>query len=272
MSKLQLKSRHRVMAGDSTVITDVEKLMGGNRMDLLLTDPPYGVAYDAESRVSYFSPKRLNNKLGSIKNDALSDEDSQAFLSTVFSNCDMHLKPGRAVYIFHADSKGHVFRQAFLQQKWELKSCLIWKKSVLVFGRSDYHWIHEPILYGWKAGESHRWFGDRTQTTVLEYSTDHYNKKEADTDGYVHPTQKPCALLENLIANSSQQEDIVVDPFGGSGSTLIACEKRQRRCFTMELAPAYNDVIVQRWQNYTGKEAVHEGTGKTFAKIKEERA
>lgn len=246
---------HKLMCGDSTVITDIEKLIEKEKMDMVFTDPPYNVDYDPEARVSTFSKERLNNKLGKIKNDKKSPEAFRQFLDDVYSSLNIALKAGAPIYICHADTEGHHFRNAFIAQPWKMQSCLIWKKTVLCFGLADYQWIHEPILYGWKEGESHQWHGDRKQTTVFEFPTDHYNKKEADTDGYVHPTQKPVNLISYALSNSSKPNDNVIDLFGGSGSTMIACEKNSRRAFLMELDPKYCDVIVKRWENFTGQKA-----------------
>jgi len=247
---------HRLMCGDSTDPKDVEKLMNGNKADMVFTDPPYNVNYDPEQRHSSFSTKRTNNKLGTILNDNKSQEDFRAFLDATYSNIDRSIKVGRGIYIFHADTEGHNFRNAFLEQEWKLQSCLIWLKTALVMGRADYHWIHEPILYGWKEGEAHRWCGDRKQTTVIEMPTDHYNQKELDTEGYVHPTQKPIKLIAIFINNSSYPNEIVLDLFGGSGATLIACEQTNRKCNIMELDPHYCDVIIKRWEDFTGGNAV----------------
>jgi DNA modification methylase len=251
---------HRLMCGDSTNIDAVERLMNGTKADMVFTDPPYNVGYDPESRKSSFSAERLSTgRLGEIKNDKQPAEEFRRFLDDVYTSIDMSLKPGRAIYICHADTEGHHFRNAFLAQPWKLQSCLIWKKSVLVFGRADYHWQHEPILYGWKEGAPHVWVGDRKQTTILEFATDHYTKNESDTGGkYVHPTQKPVPLIVQAFENSSSSGELVLDLFGGSGSTLIACEKKARKARLMELDPRYVDVIVKRWQQYTGKQARHE--------------
>jgi DNA modification methylase len=179
---------------------------------------------------------------------------------------------GGAIYICHADTEGHNFRNAFLAQRWKLASCLIWAKTVLVFGRADYHWMHEPILYGWKEGAGHAWHGDRKQTTVLEIATDHCAKEQSDTGGkYVHPTQKPVALIERALGNSSQAGEMVLDLFGGSGSTLIACEKTGRHARLMELDAKYCDVIVKRWQEFTGKAAVLDNDGRSFAEATPQR-
>lgn len=247
--------RHRLMCGDSTLIYDVERLMSGDKADMVFTDPPYNVNYDPEARASYFSPERLANKLGTIQNDKKSPKEFRQFLDDVYTSLNLSLRDGGAIYICHADTEGHHFRNAFIAQPWKLQSCLIWKKTVLVFGRADYHWMHEPILYGWKEGASHEWYGDRKQTTIIEIATDHYNKKESDTKGYVHPTQKPIRLIESALNNSCPRGGLVLDLFGGSGSTLIAAEKTQRRANLCELDPKYCDVIVARWEKYTGKKA-----------------
>lgn len=246
---------HRLMCGDSTDYAQVMKLMDGRLANMIFTDPPYNVDYDPEQRHSYFSPERTKNKLGTIENDKKSPQAFKEFLDKVYSNMGDAVEPGRGIYICHADTQGHHFRNAFMDQGWKLQSCLIWKKTVLVFGRVDYHWIHEPILYGWKEGAPHQYHGDRKQTTVMEFATDHYNKKECDTDGYVHPTQKPLRLIGQCIKNSSLKDELVLDLFGGSGSTLMACQQLQRQCNMMELEPKYCDIIIARWENYTGQKA-----------------
>jgi site-specific DNA-methyltransferase (adenine-specific) len=247
---------HKLMCGDSTSSEDVEKLMDENKADMVFTDPPYNVNYDPEQRHSSFSTERTKKKLGTILNDNKSQEDFKAFLDATYSNIDRSIKAGRGIYIFHADTEGHNFRKAFIDQEWKLQSCLIWLKTQLVLGRADYHWIHEPILYGWKEGEAHRWCGNRKQTSVIEMATDHHNQKELDTEGYVHPTQKPIKLIAIFINNSSYPNEIVLDLFGGSGATLIACEQTKRICYMMELDPHYCDVIIKRWEEFTGKNAV----------------
>lgn len=269
---LWLLGGHRVLCGDSTSTDAVSRLCGEDKADMVFTDPPYNVDYDPEARESYFSKKRKAKPLGKIRNDVKTPEAFRAFLDAVYKCLDEAVKPGRGIYICHADTEGHHFRNAFIAQPWKLQSCLIWKKSVIVFGRADYQWIHEPILYGWKEGEAHVWEGDRKQTTVWEIATDHYNKPECDTDGYVHPTQKPVALIAKALENSSKPGDIVLDLFGGSGSTLIACDKLTRRARLMELDPRYVDVVVARWQEFTGGAARLDGDGRTFEEIRAERA
>lgn len=243
---------HRLMVGDSTDSASARLLLGDEVAQMVWTDPPYNVDYDPESRVSSFSEKRAVNPLGKIKNDQMSDEDFRSFLDKVYSCINEVLEPGCPIYISHADTMGHHFRNAFLAQPWKLQSCLIWAKTVLVFGRADYHWQHEPILYGWKEGASHRWHGDRSQTTILEFPSPHYDKGNCDTDGYVHPTQKPTRLIEACIANSSREGEIVLDLFGGSGSTLIACQNKRRRARLCELDVGFASAIIERYEAYTG--------------------
>ncbi len=227
---------HRLLCGDSTLASDVEALTGGQPVDLLWTDPPYGVKYEGKTK----------NKLR-IENDGLDAEHMQGFLLACFSLCFATLKPGAAAYVAHADSSGHLFRSAFVEVGFSLKQVLIWKKDSMVMGRQDYQWQHEPILYGWKPGAPHAWFSDRKQTTIIEF-----DRPKRSTE---HPTMKPVALVEYCLRNSSPAKATVYDPFGGSGTTLIACEANDRRCVTMELDPRYCDVIVERWEAYTGRKA-----------------
>ena len=263
---------HRVSCGDATIAEDVNRLMGGGMAAMMFTDPPYNVNYDAETRASYFSPERRAKKLGTIKGDRKTPADFRSFLDAVYGNANAVLQAGRGIYVCHADTEGHHFRNAFIAQPWKLQSCLIWRKTVLVFGRADYHWMHEPILYGWKEGASHVWTGDRKQTTIWDFSTDHYMKGQSDTGGkYVHPTQKPVGLIERALENSSSPGEVVLDLFGGSGSTLIACDRLGRVGRVLELDPKYVDVIVRRWQNFTGQEAVLEGSKLPFSKVEAER-
>ncbi|MFK0731404.1 MAG: site-specific DNA-methyltransferase [Gloeotrichia echinulata HAB0833] len=248
--------KHRLIVGDSTNAQDVGRLMGGGKAAMVWTDPPYNVDYDPEERQSTFSQDRKNKPLGKIANDKMTDSDFRAFLDKVYSRINESLEAGCPIYISHADTMGHHFRNAFIAQPWKLQSCLIWKKTVLCFGRADYHWMHEPILYGWKEGASHRYYGDRKQTTILEFATAHYDKGNCDTDGYVHPTQKPTTLIEACINNSSQPGDIVLDLFGGSGSTLIACQNSGRIARLSEIDPKFATVIINRWEKLTGGTAV----------------
>jgi len=239
---------HRVMCGDSTSMTDVEKLMKSQKADLLLTDPPYNVDYEGKTK----------DKL-TIQNDKMNDDDFRQFLRDAFSCADAFMKAGASFYIWHSDTEGYNFRGACLDTNWEIRQCLIWKKNKLVMGRQDYHWIHEPCLYGWKKGSSHTWYSDRKQTTVLEFDKPSVND--------LHPTMKPVHLMEYQVKNNSKEEDIILDLFLGSGSTLIACHKTKRICYGMELDPKYCDVIVQRWQEYTEEDAILESSGETYNEL-----
>lgn len=228
---------HRLMCGDSTKKADIEKLMDGEKADLLITDPPYNVAYEGKTK----------DKL-TIQNDSLDDANFREFLKDAFFAADSVMKPGAVFYIWHADSEGYNFRGACRDVEWKVRQCLIWNKNAQVMGRQDYHWKHEPCLYGWKEGASHLWASDRKQTTVLDFNRPNRNGE--------HPTMKPVALFDYQIKNNTKGSDIVLDSFGGSGTTLIACEQNKRIARIMELDPHYCDVIIQRWENLTGQKAV----------------
>jgi len=228
---------HRLMCGDSTVINDVEKLMNGELADLLITDPPYNVAYEGKTK------DRLT-----IQNDQMSDSNFRDFLRDAFLCADTVMKPGAVFYIWHADSEGYNFRGACKDAGWQVRQCLIWNKNCMVMGRQDYQWKHEPCLYGWKDGASHLWASDRRQTTVIDFDKPQRNGE--------HPTMKPVGLFDYQIKNNTKGSDIVLDLFGGSGTTLIACEQDGRKARLMELDPKYCDVIIQRWENLTGEKAV----------------
>src|ERR1035437_8782701 len=247
LGDLYLLGDHRLLCGDSTCVTDVERLMGGQKADMVFTDPPYNVNVAGGTHDS--RAKRNFGKGAKIQNDSMSDGEFHQFLVDSFTSMSMVIKDGATVYVTHADIEGINFRTAFIESGFMLKQCLIWAKQQFVFGRSDYHWQHEPILYGWKAGAAHTFYGERNQWTV--WSIDRPMRSEME-----HPTQKPVALVEKAIGNSSKSGDILFEPFGGSGSTLIACEKTGRRCYMMELSPAYVDVICKRWEQATGKKAV----------------
>jgi DNA modification methylase len=250
-----LLGKHRVMCGDSTAITDVERLMAGLEADMVFTDPPYNVAVCGGTH----DPRDKKNfgKGPKIANDSMSDGDFKSFLLSAFSCIYAVTKPGAAVYVAHADSEGINFRSAYKESGFLLKQCLIWVKQQFVFGRSDYHWQHEPILYGWKDGASHTFYGERNQSTTWHIDRPMRSDKE-------HPTQKPVAIPQKAIENSSQPGQLLYEPFGGSGSTLIAAEAAGRVCYAMELSPAYVDVIIKRWQQFTGKTATLEATGERF--------
>ncbi len=224
--------RHRLMCGDSTSVTDVEALCGGRQMDLLITDPPYNVDYEGGTGMK-------------IQNDNMEDEQFRQFLRDAFLTADTVMKPGATFYIWHADSEGYNFRGACHDIQWKVRQCLIWAKNALVMGRQDYQWKHEPCLYGWKDGASHNWYNDRSQTTVLEFDRPTRSKE--------HPTMKPVPLFDYQIKNSSRKGDAVLDLFGGSGTTMVACEQDGRDAFLMEIDPKYTDVIVDRYIQLTGK-------------------
>lgn len=229
--------RHRLMCGDSTKKEDVERLMGGARVDLFLTDPPYNVAYEGKTKDAL-----------TIDNDSMEDLDFRQFLVDAFAAADNVMKAGAVYYIWHADSEGYNFRGACFDVGWKVRQCLIWNKNSMVMGRQDYHWKHEPCLYGWKDGAGHLWASDRKQTTVLSFDRPSRNAE--------HPTMKPVLLFDYQIKNNTKSEDVVLDTFGGSGTTLIACEQNGRNAYLMEIDPKYVDVIINRWEELTGKEAV----------------
>lgn len=239
--------RHNLLCGDSTKLADVERLMGGGKADLLITDPPYNVDYCSGSREEMkIRNKRLDGL--TIQNDKMSDEDFRVFLTNVFAAASAVMKAGAVFYIWHADQEGYNFRGACQEALGKVRETLIWNKNSMVMGRQDYHWKHEPCLYGWKDGASHLWCSDRKQTTILEFDRPTKNKE--------HPTMKPVKLFDYQIQNNTKGEDVVLDLFGGSGTTLIACEQNGRNARLMELDPKYCDVIVQRWEKLTGQKAV----------------
>lgn len=227
---------HRLMCGDSTKASMIQELLSGEKVDLYITDPPYNVAYEGGTKDAL-----------TILNDEMDDDSFRDFLVNAFMAVDSVLKEGASFYIWHADSEGYNFRYAVKHCGWLMKQCLIWKKNAMVLGRQDYQWKHEPCLYGWKAGASHNWYSDRKQTTVLEFNKPNRNAE--------HPTMKPIELFAYQIQNSSRKGDIVLDSFGGSGTSIIACEQLNRKCYMMELDPHYCDVIVARWEKLTGKTA-----------------
>lgn len=225
-----LLGRHRLICGDSTLPETYTKLMDGKRANLVLTDPPYNV--DVEENA------------GKIKNDNMPDEDFYKFLFAMFVNVEQNMERDASIYVFHADSKGLIFRQAFHDAGFYLSGCCIWKKNALVLGRSPYQWQHEPCLFGWKLGGKHQWYSDRKQTTIWEYDRPKSSKE--------HPTMKPVALMAYPIQNSCMSNCIVLDPFLGSGSTLIACEETNRICYGIELDEKFADVIVRRYIEKAG--------------------
>ena len=230
---------HRLMCGDSTQKNDIMRLINNQDADMILTDPPYNVDYVGKTAEAL-----------KIKNDNMSDNQFYEFLKKVFENMYSVTKEGASIYVFHADTEGLNFRKAFKDAGYKLAECLIWKKDCFVMGRQDYQWQHEPILYGWKEGTAHYFINDRTQSTILEF--------DRPKQSTLHPTMKPIDLIAKLIKNSSKENDIILDLFGGSGSTIIAAEQLNRKCYTMELDPKYCDVIVKRWETLTNKEAILE--------------
>lgn len=239
--------KHRLMCGDSTRIDSLEKLCQNELVDMWLTDPPYNVAYEGKTKDAL-----------TIQNDKMSDDGFRQFLTESYTAADAVMKEGAVFYIWHADSEGYNFRGAAHDSGWQVRQCLIWKKQTMVMGRQDYHWKHEPCLYGWKSGAGHLWAADRKQTTILEFDRPSRNQE--------HPTMKPVELFEYQMLNNTKGSDKVLDSFAGSGTTAIACEKNGRQARLMELDPKYCDVIIKRWQEYTGKEAILEGSDLSFDK------
>jgi DNA modification methylase len=225
--------KHRLFCGDSTKAETYEILMDGKKANLVVTDPPYNVNFTAGTE-----KERL------IKNDHQPDSDFYQFLLDAFKHIYQHLADGGALYVFHADTEGLNFRNAVKEVGFHLSGVCVWVKDSLVLGRSDYQWQHEPIIYAWKPTGRHRWYADRKQTTVWQF--DRPKRSEE------HPTMKPVALCAYPIKNSSAPNGIVLDPFGGSGSTLIACEQLDRICYMVELDEKYSDVIVKRYIEYVG--------------------
>lgn len=226
--------RHRLMCGDATSQTDVEALMDGKRANLVLTDPPYNVALESGSGLS-------------IKNDKMDGDKFYDFLLAAFSSMVGVCEKGASAYVFHADTEGLNFRRAFQDAGFYLSGCCIWVKDSLVLGRSPYQWQHEPVLYGWVKTGKHRWYADRKQTTIWNFTKP---RRNAD-----HPTSKPLDLLAYPIGNSTQANAIVLDTFAGSGSTLMACEATDRIAYCMELDEKYASVILRRYAEHTGDAA-----------------
>ena len=223
--------RHKLMCGDATSAEDVSALMGDTKANLILTDPPYGVSFKSASGLT-------------IQNDSMKNEEFYTFLLASFQNMVTHLEKGGSAYVFHADTEGLNFRKAFIDAGFHLAGCCIWVKDSLVLGRSDYQWQHEPVLYGFMQNGKHHWYSDRKQTTIW-----HFDKPKRNAN---HPTSKPLDLLGYPIGNSTQENGVVMDTFGGSGSTLMACEHMNRICYTMELDEKYASVILRRYVEDTG--------------------
>lgn len=270
---------HRLMCGDSTEATDIDKLMDGAMADLVVTDPPYNVAYSKKNETLtkagyYQNPRTIETATTPIANDDMDEESFISFLTDAFCCVEDVMRPGGAFYVFHSDTHGYEFRAAIKATKsLELHQNIVWVKQSLVLGHADYQWIHEPILYGWKKGGRHYFIDMRSLTTVQAKDYDRMTREEAiDTlrkmmeqttvqeeskpsINDLHPTMKPVPLIKKLIRNSSMEYDIVLDTFGGSGTTLMACEEMNRKCYMMELDPKYADVIIRRWEDKTGRKA-----------------
>ena len=233
--------KHRLMCGDSTSIDAVEKLLNGAKIDLVFTDPPYGVDYQGIN----------NDDRGGLYD----------LLDQAFNNYNINMKAGASIYVFHSDKCADIFHDVF-RKYFHFSSMMIWVKPALVLSQSDYHSRHEPCMYGWNKDGAHSWYSDRKQTTVWEYGKEHIKG---------HTTPKPTDMICYALENSSKSGHLVCDLFGGSGSTLIACEKTNRKAYLMELDPKYCDVIINRWQTLTGKDAVLESTGATFNSLKTDK-
>lgn len=281
---------HRVMCGDSTSLSDIGLLCGGRLVDACWTDPPYNVNYEGTA--------------GSIQNDNMSTRDFRKFLLAAFKAAHSVMRAGAPIYVAHADTEGVNFRRGFEDAGFKLSGCLVWVKPSLVLGRSDYQWRHEPILYGWKPGAAHSWYGGRANTTVIDHpgapmramedgtlqidlggqvlvvsgkdisvealdqSILRFDKPSRNAD---HPTMKPVALISEMLGNSTQPGDLVLDLFGGSGSTLISCHQDKRIARIMELDEKFVDVIIRRWQEFTSLDATLEGDGRTFTELAAKR-
>lgn len=274
---------HRLMCGDATKKEDVLKLLGDEKLDLVITDPPYGV--DLENKMERLKPFRVNNNNAKpISNDALDTFSFNNLLCKAFENMDGCMRNGAAIYVFHADAKGLIFRQAFEDAGFRFSQVIIWEKNNFAIGKSDYQWRHEPILYGWKEGAAHYFVKDRTQDTVIiedeinyeemkkselvemlkkiqdsmrDKTTVIYEKKPLKNN--LHPTMKPLELVGKFMKNSSKRDWNVGDFFAGSGSTLMVAEQLGRNAFCMELDEHYASVIIKRWEEYTGLKAIRIG-------------
>jgi len=253
LNDIWILGTHKIICGDSTKAEDYKSLFKDHIADMIFTDPPYNVDYSGRGK----------NDLGKIINDNMDENKFVLFLDNVFKLMSDNLKPLSILYVCHPDShsKPKIAFEIAFDKYFKKSSTLIWNKGNAGMGWQDYRSQHEPILYGWKQGKGkHNFYGDRTKTSI-------WNIKRDSTTQYKHPTQKPVELVKEAILNSSKEKDIIFDPFSGSGSTLIACEKLNRICYGIELDNKFVDVIIQRWQQFTGKEAIHEQSGKTYNSI-----
>lgn len=248
-SDIILLGKHRLLCGDSTKVEDMERLMGGNKARLTVTDPPYGISYVGKT------PEALT-----IQNDNLADEEFYKFLLEAFKRLYEISDDGASIYVFHADAKGLIFRKAFVDSGFKHSQCCIWVKNTFVMGRQPYQWQHEPCIFGWKPTGAHYWNSDRKQSTIWNFDKPRVND--------CHPTMKPVPLIEYIIKNSSKYGDIVVDTFLGSGTTLLAADNTDRICYGSELDPKYCQVIIERWINYkdgiNGDDVIIERDGQQY--------
>lgn len=248
LGDLWILGNHRLLCGDSTVLSDVERLMGGQLADMAFTDPPYNVDYGNSAK------DKMRGKDRRIMNDALGD----GFYKFLYDACvNLLLVTKGACYVCMSSSELHTLQKAWLDAGGKWSTFVIWAKNTFTLGRADYQRQYEPILYGWKQGSEHFWCGDRNQSDIWNYNKPRVND--------LHPTMKPVELVERAIRNSSKSRDTVLDLFGGSGTTMIACEKTGRQARLMELDPKFADVVIKRWQDYTGQQAVRETDGVSFA-------
>jgi DNA modification methylase len=248
LGDLWILGNHKVLVGDATVQAEVQRLMAGESADLVFTDPPYNVSYEG------YTEDRLT-----IRGDRMSDTDFQQFLEATFCSYRTIVKPGASLYTCHSSSWQREFQNALEVAGFEVRCQIIWAKNTFAWGFGRYKFQHEPLFYAHLSGEKDAWYGDKSQSTLWQE-----NKPAANR---IHPTAKPVELVERALLNSSKAGDIVVDLFGGSGSTLIACERRRRKARLMEIDPTYADCIVRRYQEYTGKEAVLDSDGRTFDEV-----
>jgi DNA modification methylase len=250
---LWILGNHRVLCGDATSPADIQGLMGVDAADLVFTDPPYNVDYQG------YTEERLT-----IQNDKMTPEQFQQFLESTFRSYRSVVKPGASLYVCHSSSMQREFQDAMETAGFEVRCQIIWAKNTFAWGFGRYKFQHEPIFYSHVAGEKDAWYGDKSQSALWEAQKPAANR--------LHPTMKPVELVERALVNSSKAGDIVVDLFGGSGSTLIACERTGRKARLVELDPKYAECIVRRWQEYSGKQATLDDDGRTYAEISAERA
>jgi DNA modification methylase len=249
---LWILGSHKLLVGNAVIQADVSRLMAGETADLIFTDPPYNVDYEG------YTDDRLK-----IKGDRMSDAEFKQFLEVAFGSCRAAAKPGASLYVCHSSSWQREFQNALESAGFEVRCQIIWAKNTFAWGFGRYKFQHEPLFYAHIAGQKDPWYGDKSQSTLWQE-----NKPAANR---IHPTAKPVELIERALLNSSKAGDLVADLFGGSGSTLIACERRGRKARLMEIDPKYADCTVRRWEEYTGKQAVLDGDGRTFAEVALER-